>query len=420
MISVDGFISLIRDNQVLEHAQVRELDGPLRATYPDVRLLGMELIRRGWLTPYQVNQLALARARGLRLGSYVLVERLGTGGMGQVFKAVHLLMKRLVAIKLIRSDRPSSRRAGRRFRREIRMAAQLSHANIIQAFDAGLSGDTYFLVMEYVDGLNLQQVLGSRGGCLPLREVCDYIRQAANGLQYAHEQGLVHRDIKPSNLLLSSRDATIKILDLGLARPSWLEAGSADADPLTRAGRLLGSLDYLAPEQASDPHNVDIRADLYSLGCTFYHLLTGQVPFPTQAPLDKILKHLKEEPTPVESLRPTVPAQLAGIVRKLMAKRLKGRYQAPAELAKELKVFLRSPAGRQVEQEVRPVSGAAPSQNPTSAPNAPYPPSGTTNDLAAATRSGQDDVVATPPANESSWACEAAQTIGNPSNAEKA
>jgi serine/threonine protein kinase len=203
--------------------------------------------------------------------------------MGTVFKARHSLMNRVVALKVIRRERLTGPQAVARFHREIRAAALLSHPNIVMALDAAQVGDGHFLVMEYVPGVDLARLLGQRGK-LPAGEACDYAYQAALGLQHAHENGMVHRDIKPANLLRADRGHVVKILDMGLARlagEQMLVGAGAGAgnDQLTGTGLAMGTLDYIAPEQIDDAHSVDIRADIYSLGCTLFHLLAGRAPY---------------------------------------------------------------------------------------------------------------------------------------------
>jgi hypothetical protein len=240
-----------------------------------------------------------------------------------------------------------------RFRREVKAAARLTHPNIVRAFDAEQAGDTHFLVMEFVAGTNLGSLIVERGA-LPIAEACDYVRQAALGLQYAHEHGLIHRDIKPHNLMRTP-DGRVKILDFGLARfvrerPPPLPEDSPRTGPeesnLTSLGMFMGTADYIAPEQARDPHAADIRADVYSLGCTLYHLLTGRVPFPAVGREDKVIKHAAEQPVALSDLRPDLPAGLEAVVAKMMAKRPEERYQAPAEVAAALEPFTKpGPAG---------------------------------------------------------------------------
>jgi WD40 repeat protein/serine/threonine protein kinase len=318
---------------LLDPTQLDELRRAPDARAADPRALARDLVRRGRLTPFQVNELFLGRGQGLLLGSYVLLDKLGEGGMGAVYRARNWKLGRTVALKVIRADRLDGPDAARRFQREIRAAAQLEHPHIIRAYDADEVAGHHFFVMEYVDGTDLAKVVKKRGP-LPAAEACDCVRQAALGLQHAHERGLVHRDIKPSNLLLT-RDRQVKVLDLGLARlhPS---AGEESSSTLTETGAVMGTPDFMAPEQTLDSHAVDIRADLYSLGCTLYFLLTGRVPFPGGTLGQKIGRHLSQEPEPVERLRPDVPPWLALVLRRLMAKRPEHRFQTPAELADEL------------------------------------------------------------------------------------
>ncbi len=336
--AVASLVDALLRHQLLEPSQAAELT-LLQGRFPDARALAAELIRRDWLTPYQVNQLFLGRAADLVLGSYVLLQRLGEGGMGQVFKARHQKLGRVVALKLIRKERLDNPRAVRRFQREIRAVAGLSHPNIVRAFDADQVGTTHFLVMEFVEGTDLTKVL-QRSGPLPVAQVCEYVRQAAVGLQHAHERGLVHRDVKPANLLLAARGNVVKLLDLGLARLAEVEEGGESGSTVTVEGVIMGTPDYLAPEQSRNSHTADIRSDLYSLGCTFYHLLTGETPYGKGSPAERVLRHHLDTPVPVEERRPEVLPAVAAVVRKLMARRPEDRYQTPAELAAALEAIL--------------------------------------------------------------------------------
>jgi protein kinase-like protein/WD40 domain-containing protein len=266
---------------------------------------------------------------------YRVLELLGYGGMGTVYKAEHRLMKRTVALKLLARNLKRPEMA-ERFVRETQTAGRLAHANIAQAFDAEQAGDTLFLVMEFVPGTDLARLVQERGP-LPCAEACRYIRQAALALQHAHERGMVHRDIKPHNLMLTP-DGEIKVLDFGLAR-FVLAQPLASTSQLTKEGLFMGTADYVAPEQARDAHQADIRADVYSLGCTLYHLLTGQVPFPAGTVLDKVIKHATEQAAALSALRPDLPAGLEGVVMKMMAKLPSQRYQTPGEVAEALAPF---------------------------------------------------------------------------------
>ena len=344
--STASLIELLRQHHLVEEQRHVELER-LQAQHPEPRSLAGELVRRGWLTPFQINQLFQGRAESLVLGSYVLLDRLGEGGMGTVFRALHRKLGRIVALKALRPERMSNADTVRRFHREIQAAARLVHPNIVLAYDAGEAGNIHFFTMEYIEGRDLARLVREEGP-LDAARACDYIRQAALGLQHAHEQGMVHRDIKPHNLLLSSK-GVIKVLDMGLARlASAAEAATATAS-LTQEGAVMGTPDFMAPEQSLSTHTVDIRADLYGLGCTLYFLLTGKVPFPGGSLGDKIARHLAAEPRPLEQLRPEVPAAVAAIVRKLMAKKPEERYSTPEEVANALSRALASGPSRPVE-----------------------------------------------------------------------
>jgi serine/threonine protein kinase len=311
------------------------------------RVVARDLVARGLLTKFQAEQLLAGRTGGFFLGPYRIVEQLGEGGMGRVYKAEHRAFGRIVALKALAPSVLKSDRALELFLREVRAIAQLVHPNIVTAFDADRAANgRYYLVLEYVNGPNLDQLV-REGGPLPVGQACAYVRQAALGLQHAHERGLVHRDIKPSNLLLQRTGTggevhgVVKVSDFGLAR---LGEGDGDADEVggtivTKQNTVMGTPDYLSPEQARDLHLADIRSDLYSLGGTLYFLLTGEVPFPGGTPLQKLLRHSTEETVPVERLRPDVPPAVAAIVRRLMAKKPAARFQVPAEVASALAPF---------------------------------------------------------------------------------
>jgi serine/threonine protein kinase len=264
---------------------------------------------------------------------YRVIRLLGQGGMGSVYLAEHRHMERQVALKVISPDMVNNADAVRRFRQEVTAAARLGpHPNIVAVHDAEQAGDLHFLVMEFVEGQSLADYLRTRG-TLPIAEACDYVRQAALGLQHAHQQGMIHRDVKPHNLMRTPQ-GQIKVLDFGLAR-----CGRETDKPrtqLTQQGVLMGTADYMAPEQANDSRVADIRADIYSLGCTLYHLLTGRVPFPEGGTVDKIIKHAVEPPTPVGALRRDLPLGVVRVVEKMMAKAPEQRFQTPAEIAEAL------------------------------------------------------------------------------------
>lgn len=291
------------------------------------------------------------------LTSYEILEELGRGGMGIVYRARHRESGRIVALKVLRKERLGNVDLLSRFRREALAAARVQHPNIVQVFETELESDTPYLIMEFVPGITLQKLVEERGP-LPLGQACDFIRQTAQGLQHAAEQRLVHRDIKPANLMVLLPNGlplpprpVVKILDMGVARLFQLSEQEHSLTTLTRDGSVIGTPDYIAPEQLEDPRNVDVRADLYSLGCTFYFLLTGEVPFPGGSLIQKLDRQRWHIAPGVNQLRPDVPPPLAAVVRKLMAKHPDDRYQTPGELASALETLLRTgslPGGQQL------------------------------------------------------------------------
>lgn len=270
------------------------------------------------------------------IDGFEILSILGQGGMGVVYKARQHSLDRHVALKVIHENLLANRVAIHRFEREAMAAARLMHPNIVAIYQAGKAGNHHYLAMEYVAGTNLQRLV-EEGGMFPVDRACRYIRQAALGLQHAHERGLVHRDIKPPNLMVTQDGALIKILDMGLARltANELQAGSQ----MTQQGVFMGTPDFVAPEQAVDARHADIRADIYSLGCTFYYILTGQLPFPTETVVEKIDKHRWSMPTPAEQFRSDLPAGVSQVLLRMLAKKPADRFQTPLELAAALAPF---------------------------------------------------------------------------------
>ena len=268
---------------------------------------------------------------------YKLINQIGSGGMGAVFEAQHRMMDRVVAIKVIRPELVSNSEAVARFHNEVKAAARLSHRNIVAAYDAEQVGAAQLLVMEYVVGESLSQTV-ARKGQLPVTHACNYILQVAQGLKHADEQGMIHRDIKPHNLMKTPK-GVIKILDFGLARMGELHD---DDSKLTSTGVMMGTADYIAPEQARDAKSADIRSDLYSLGCTFYYLLSGKAPFKTaETRVDKILSHCTETFPDIAALRTDVPDEVQNIIAKLTAKSPSDRFQNPQQLIDALLPYAR-------------------------------------------------------------------------------
>jgi len=288
-------------------------------------------------------------APGALLGNYVIVEVLGEGGMGTVLKAQHIRMERFVALKVLRSDATKSAGAIRRFHQEVKAAARLAHPNIVTAYDADEVRGAHFLVMEYVQGISLADLL-SQQGPLPVKDVINYVIQTARGLEYAHSEGVIHRDIKPGNLLLDKR-GTVKILDMGLAsikETEVVEAKEASAvtkpsrvyEPVTQEDQLLGTFDYMSPEQAEDPRSVDHRTDMYSLGCSLYRMLTARLPYGGSTPMKKILAH-REHPIPaLREARKDISFEVDAIFRRMVAKKPEDRYPTMEALIDDLEAYL--------------------------------------------------------------------------------
>jgi eukaryotic-like serine/threonine-protein kinase len=326
-----GFIESVRGSNLLKPAAMQALEDAAAAPDANAEAIARDLVSRGLLSPYQAKLLWKGRGQDLFLNQYVLIEKLGEGGMGEVFRAHHTRLGRDVALKIMRRERLANPEAVKRFRREIKASAALAHENVVMAYDADQSGDVHFFAMEYVDGVTLDRLVGDKG-TLPVGDVCDYVRQAALGLQHAHEQGLVHRDVKPSNLLLD-KSGVVKISDLGLVLIDDPEGDTR----ITKEGLTVGTPDFVAPEQARNPRGADIRADIYSLGCTFYYLLTGEVPYPQGTPTEKMLKHSRESFP--ELKRTDVPETVKAILTKMTAKKPELRYEKPEQVADALQPF---------------------------------------------------------------------------------
>ncbi|MGL5095493.1 MAG: serine/threonine protein kinase, partial [Planctomycetia bacterium] len=338
-----------------------------------------QLVKIGRLTAYQANCVFHGRFANLSLGDYLLLDKLGEGGMGAVFKALHRRMERVVALKVLPTSATRTPAAVERFHREVKAAARLLHPNIVAAFDAGQARATHYLVMEHVAGSDLSKLVRA-GGPRAVADAVDHLRQAAKGLEYAHQRGVVHRDVKPSNLLLSN-DGVVKVLDMGLAR---LDAGSViagqpledraePADQLTGTNAVMGTVDYMAPEQAENTRAADARADVYSLGCTLWYLLTGRAMFPGDSVVQKLMAH-RDQPAPIlRSHRADVPDGLEAVYAKMVAKKAEDRFQTMAEVGAALDAVAAELAdrteGRTTSFAVG--SGVMVGDNPPAPPNVP-------------------------------------------------
>jgi serine/threonine protein kinase len=349
--SGEAFLTLLRKSQLIDDAALDEallsLDNPEQADPKDV---AQAFINMGLLTRFQVRLLLQGKWRGFFIaGKYRLLDMIGEGGMGKVYLCEHRRMQRMVAIKVLPVRLAQDEAARERFDREARAIATLNHSNIVQAYDIDSHEGMHYIVMEFVDGVSLQALVALRGPLNVARAV-NYLAQAAEGLQHGHEMGLVHRDIKPANLLLA-RDGTIKVLDYGLAR--FFDNRGDDFTRRHEGNSIIGTADYLAPEQAIDCSDVDVRADLYALGCTAYYLLTGNPPFGREIPTHtKLLMHQSKDPTPLRELRPDVEPALWEVFRRLLHKDPRQRYQVPQEVVQALQPWLDQPVPPPTDDEI--------------------------------------------------------------------
>ena len=337
---VDTLLDLVRRSGLVDKDQLNQAllevgQESSGKTLEDVDALAARLVAAGLLTRWQADRLLEGRYKGFFLKQYKLLDQLGRGGMSAVYLGEHVLMHRRVAIKVLPKDRVQDSSYLARFHREAQAAAALDHRNIVRAYDVDNDGGQHFIVMEYVEGRDLQQMV-KQDGPLDYAVAAEFIRQAADGLAHAHEANLIHRDVKPANLLVDRRNI-VKLLDLGLARFTDEERAS-----LTVAydENVLGTADYLAPEQAIDSHGVDARADIYSLGCTLYFVLTGHPPFPDGTLPQRLMAHQKQQPPSIFNDRPDAPQDLVDICMKMMGKKADQRHQSAREVSQSLAIWL--------------------------------------------------------------------------------
>lgn len=343
VMTSSSFLSIIRDNKLVEEEKLQTVLRALPAvavTGDDALPIADALVEQKLLTRFQANLLLNGKSRSLRITSkYRLLDRLGAGGMGLVYLCEHIRMKRLVALKVLPNSQAKEPGNLERFYREAQAVAALKHPNIVQAYDVDTDNGIHYLVMEYIDGVNLEKLITKRGGLDPIR-AAHYIAQAADGLQHAAERGLVHRDIKPSNLLLD-REGYVKILDMGLAR--FFDTRTDNLTERFDNNAVIGTADFISPEQALNSHEVDTRADIYSLGCTFYYLLTGKAPFHDANITQKLLLHQIRDPMPLEEMVPGIDPGIVRVVMKMMEKKPEDRFQLPGEVVGALVDWTRDP-----------------------------------------------------------------------------
>ncbi|MFO0927881.1 MAG: serine/threonine-protein kinase [Gemmataceae bacterium] len=357
--SIDTLLAILRRTQLFSDEQVEEMVRELVPCYQDPQALGEYLVEIDWLTPYQLHLILSERWKELTYGVYQILDRLGEGGLSEVFKAWDTEKGRVVALKVLRPDLAENGDLVRQFQREALAITRLSHPNIIRTFDVHDEGALQYFAMEYIEGMDLDRYVGQVGP-LAVEQACDYGRQVAQGLQYAHQVGLIHRDIKPANLFLLNPPVTgptgqplhrghepvVKIIDWGLARctidtgeTQMLQATVSEDGLANERASLIGTADYIAPEQAQDATLVDIRADIYSLGCVLYYLLTGYPPFRGSTLMQKLVQHQKAEPPSVRGGRPDVPEDLDQFIRRMMGKSPGERPQIPLLVVAQLRKF---------------------------------------------------------------------------------
>jgi serine/threonine protein kinase len=331
--TLEAFGKLLADNGLVTAGDLAAVQQALPAENrpKDAQALGRLLIEKGKLTRFQVSNALQGKAKWLVFGEYLVLDQIGAGGMGQVFKAQHRRMERIVALKVLPPSSVKSPDSVKRFHREVKAAAKLEHPNIVTAYDAGEANGVHFLVMQYVDGQDLNSLV-KKNGPMGVAQAVEYITQAACGLAYAHSEGVIHRDIKPGNLLVDKK-GVLKILDMGLARiDDSASAMMAAQEGLTQSGQVMGTVDYMAPEQAFDTRQADARSDIYSLGCTLYRMLTGMPLYEAETLVQKILAHREQAIPSIRTRRPEVSEALEQVVAKMLAKKPAERYQTMNEV----------------------------------------------------------------------------------------
>jgi hypothetical protein len=352
--SVESLCNLLVRSRLLPPSNIRTMHQRWKTEAKDnsgnAQLFGKWLIANKYITEYQCELLFRGKVDNFYLNDYKILDRLGQGRFAGIYQCVHSLGQ-VVAVKVLPPSKVKDAEQFGRFQREARLAVKLKHPNVVRTFQWGVTPNgLHHIVMEYLDGETLEEILQRRKQ-LPPAEAARVIHQALLGLQHIHEQGMVHRDLKPANLMLvrpsskakadTTADATVKILDIGLGRALFDEGTSgAPANDLTGTGAMLGTPEYLAPEQARNAHAADIRADIYSLGCTLYHCLAGRPPFTESNPVLLMVKHATEQPKPIRDFNAAVPEGLQQIVSRMMAKDAAQRFPTPDQAARALQAFL--------------------------------------------------------------------------------
>lgn len=338
-VNTERFLEIVAKSRLVEPDVLAKFTKKLHEKYgetlpQDAAKVAAAMVDAKLLTSWHTEKLLTGKYKGFFLGKYKLLGHIGTGGMSSVYLAEHVRMQDKRAIKVLPRTRVKDATYLARFQLEAKAIASLNHPNIVLAYDIDNEKDTHYIVMEYVEGVDLQ-VLVRRDGPLEPSEAALLIAQAADGLQHAHQRGVIHRDVKPANLLLDL-EGKVRLLDMGLA---LVAAQEEESLTVVHNENVLGTADYLAPEQALNSHTVDHRADIYGLGCTLYFLLTGKPPFPDGTLAQRIAKHQREMPPSIRKTRTDVPGELEGICVKMMQKEPQYRYQSAADVAEALRKF---------------------------------------------------------------------------------
>ncbi len=331
-VALETFLSQLSSSGIVPEEKLKVVVSK-KASFADGEALARDMIKSRLLTKYQAEQILGGRGKSLTMGKYQILEKIGAGGMGQVYKAFHSSTERIVAIKVILGKGKINPEVVKRFEREVKAAAKLVHSNIITVFDADQADGRIFMVMEYIKGDDLGGILRKKGQ-LSVSEVVDYILQAARGLKYAHDQGVIHRDIKPGNILVDS-SGNVKIVDMGLAKLEN-KGNEESISMLTASASIMGTVDFMSPEQGFSSKNVDGRADIYSLGATLFFLLARKVMFPGDSAFEKLLAH-RESPIPsLSNSRAGITPDLEIVFTKMVAKKVEDRYASMAEVISAL------------------------------------------------------------------------------------
>tara|TARA_R110002072_G_scaffold302100_1_gene483924 strand:+ start:96799 stop:98457 length:1659 start_codon:yes stop_codon:yes gene_type:complete len=337
-ITIQEFLNNLTESNLLSDDEIATIHDSI-GSRPDVKSaesFARELVRNDHLTKLQAAAVLKGKTKNLVFGEYVVLEKIGSGGMGQVFKARHRPTGKLVAVKVLSADAVKNRRLIERFKKEARAVARLKHPNIVRAYEAGKINRIRYLVMEYVEGENMLARV-KRKGPLPIDECVRSVLEAARGLDYAHQKGVIHRDIKPSNLLRDKTTARVKVLDMGLAR---VDEPDEDEIRLTMPGQMLGTARFMSPEQVEDARKADVRSDIYSLGCTLYFLLRSKAPYSGETVAHTLMAHVSAPIPDLCQKRPDAPAWLGDVFQKMLAKKPRDRFQTMGELVETIQHHL--------------------------------------------------------------------------------